>query len=446
MTGPRRGTSPAQAESAARSYLSLRGATFLGVGSMVGAGIFALLGEAGAVAGSATWLSFLLAGLLTLTMGYTVAKLGARYPSSGGIIAYLEAAFGKGHAVGIAAWLGYFTFVSMIAMVAVSFGEYASSLLFDSNDAATACSIALIVAAGVLNVRGATLLDVVQSSIVIGVLGVFAVFVVAALPELDANNLDPAGYPGLRSVLASIALTFFAYLGFAIITFSAGDLREPSRQLPIATYAAIAIATTVYVAVSLAVFGSLTVDEVVDAGSTAIAEAARPSLGDAGYTMISVAAMLATASSTIATTYGTYQLTRSLGRGGEFPAWFAADTRRGHPVGLVLTVLAALVLVSFFDLTAIASVGTAIALTLFVVLGFAGVKLREQTGASVWIMAASIACVMAILAIFAVDTARNEPVTLASMALLLAASVALELGWTSRQRTRRVTPDEPAGA
>ena len=70
--------------------MSVRGAIFLGVGSMVGAGIFALLGEAGAVAGAAVWMSFLLAGIVAGLLGYTAVKLGVRFPSSGGIIAYLD--------------------------------------------------------------------------------------------------------------------------------------------------------------------------------------------------------------------------------------------------------------------------------------------------------------------------------------------------------------------
>src|SRR5439155_7526887 len=86
--------------------MTFRGAVFLGIGSMVGAGIFALLGEAGAIAGAGVWISFLLAGLISLALGYALAKLGVRYPSSGGIVTYLIKAFGNGRIVGIASWLG----------------------------------------------------------------------------------------------------------------------------------------------------------------------------------------------------------------------------------------------------------------------------------------------------------------------------------------------------
>src|ERR1051325_10742063 len=110
--------------------MSLRGAVFLGIGAMVGAGIFALLGEAGAVAGSALWISFLVAGVICLALGYAMAKLGVRYPSSGGLITYLVKGFGNGRLVGIASWLGYLTAIVVVgAMVAVSFGDYTASIV-----------------------------------------------------------------------------------------------------------------------------------------------------------------------------------------------------------------------------------------------------------------------------------------------------------------------------
>ena len=95
MTGP----------SDTKRGMTVAGAAFLGIGAMVGAGIFALLGQAGAIAGSAVWLSFLIAGVIAGLLGYTVAKLGVRFPSGGGIVSYLVRAFGTGHLTGIASWL-----------------------------------------------------------------------------------------------------------------------------------------------------------------------------------------------------------------------------------------------------------------------------------------------------------------------------------------------------
>ena len=140
--------------------MSVSGAAFLGIGAMVGAGIFALLGEAGAVAGAAVWLSFLLAGVVAGLLGYVVVKLGVRFPSSGGIIAYLVEGYGNGRLVGIASWLGYMSAIVIVcAMVSVSFGSYATSL-FIGDDAGPAWdnvfTTAMVLAVLAINVVGST--------------------------------------------------------------------------------------------------------------------------------------------------------------------------------------------------------------------------------------------------------------------------------------------------
>ena len=100
-----------------------------------------------------------------------------------------------------------------------------------------------------------------------------------------------------------MVLTFFAFLGFGIITFTAKDLARPSRQLPRAMFLALGIATVIYVAIALGVFGTLTVDKVISSGGTAIAVAAEPTLGRAGYWLMTVTALFATAGATNAGLY-----------------------------------------------------------------------------------------------------------------------------------------------
>src|SRR5205085_11070862 len=91
--------------SSPQTFLTTREAAFIGVGAMVGAGIFALLGAAGEVAGAAVWLSFLLAGAIAILQGYSFAKLGSRFPTAGGLLEYFAQGFGNGHLTGIVAWL-----------------------------------------------------------------------------------------------------------------------------------------------------------------------------------------------------------------------------------------------------------------------------------------------------------------------------------------------------
>jgi amino acid transporter len=95
-----------EAEKSTKGTITLRGAVFIGIGSMVGAGIFALFGEAGTIAGAAVWVSFLVAGIIALLQGYSFSKLGARYPSKGGLIDWLVRGFGGGLFTGGAVILG----------------------------------------------------------------------------------------------------------------------------------------------------------------------------------------------------------------------------------------------------------------------------------------------------------------------------------------------------
>src|SRR3954452_597208 len=141
-----------------RTYLSIRQAAFIGVGAMVGAGIFSLLGAAGEVAGAAVWVSFLIAGVVAILQGYSFARLGARYPTAGGLLEYVAKGFGGGHLTGITAWLTYLANAVVTAMVAVSFGDYASAVFADENAAwSKFFAVLIIVAMTAVNVVGSML-------------------------------------------------------------------------------------------------------------------------------------------------------------------------------------------------------------------------------------------------------------------------------------------------
>ena len=429
-----------------KKALTVRGATVLGVGSMIGAGIFALLGEAGAVAGAAVWLSFLIGGVVALLLGYVCVKLGTRFPSSGGLITYLVEGFGRGRLVGVASWLGYIAaVVIVIAMVAVSFGSYATSL-FVGNGAASwwhHLFITLLVLATVgLNLVGAKTVAAAQSVIVLGVLVVFGVFIWITVKDADFSLLAFSGYPSAGKILASVALTFFAYLGFNVITFAAGDLPRPAHDLPRAMYRALGITALVYVLISIGVFGTLTVAQVVQYGERAIAEAARPALGDAGYTVMAIAALLSTAGATNATFYASGNLTRMLAQEGLFPDFFGAGSRLGRNAGLLITGGLVLLIANLANLSAIASVGSAVALVIFLLVGLAGYRLRGETGSSTGLVLAAMGMTVLVLASFAVDTWRTAPETFAAIVGILAFAAVLD-GWTRSRARRRADSVSP---
>jgi amino acid transporter len=421
--------------------LTLRGAVFLGVGAMVGAGIFALLGEAGAIAGSAVWISFLVAGLISLALGYTFVKLGARYPSAGGLITYLIKGFGNGRLVGVASWLGYVTAIVVVgAMVAVSFGDYAARLLFGSapGSGPTKVFASLVVVGSIALVMvGVHWVDKAQSAIVVGLLAVFAIFVAATITKIDTHLLSPSGYPALNSIVSSVALTFFAYLGFAVISFAGGDIVDPERNLPRSMYLALGIAMALYIAISISVFGTLTVAEVIHYGPTAIAEAARPTLGDAGYVAMGIAALLATSSSVLATLYASVGLTGTLAEVEQFPPVFGSTTRLGRHGGLLITSVLTLLFVNVFDIGALASIGSAVSLAVFVLVGVAGYRLRSEIAAQAWVIVAAIATSSVALGFFVVDTFHNDRRAFWAMIAIVVLGFATDVIWKHERDSRR---------
>ena len=375
---------PAQA----KKYISWPQAAFIGVAAMVGAGIFSLLGAAGEVAGSAVWLSFVLAGNHRRSPGVLVREAGCPLSrQAAGLLEYVRRGFGDGHFTGIAAWMTYSVNTIVTAMVAVSFGSYASEMF--ANDSvvwAKAFAGLIVLVMMMVNVAGSTLVARAQSVIVVIVIGILALFAIVTIANMDPALLAPSGYPPFRDIFSSVALTFFAFLGFGIVTFTAKDLREPHRELPRAMYLALGIAAVIYIAVSLGVFGTLTVDAVIASGGTALAVAAEPSLGQAGYWLMSVTGLFATAGATNGGLYPAAGLCEQLAKSGQFPPLMGRRLGNRLPVGLLITAAGAVLLAVGFSLTAIASIGSAAALLIFTLVTVGHLRVRSQTGAKTAIL------------------------------------------------------------
>ena len=425
----------------AAGKMTVRQASFIGVGAMVGAGIFALLAPAGQIAGAAVWVSFLIAGLIAALQGYSFGRLGSKFPSGSGMIEYVSRGFGDGHFTGVTAWLAFGAQFIVTAMVATSFGGYVSAMFTDDDVAwAKAFTILLVLAAALLNIVGPSAVTKGQGVIVRVVIGILAVFSLVTLFTADWSLLAPSGYPSLRVIFSSVALTFFAFLGFGVITFTAKDLPDPKRQLSQAMYIALGIATVVYVAIALGVYGALTVDEVVAAGDTAVAEAAKPALGDAGYVLMAVTAIFATAGATNAGIYPAIGLSNDLAKKRQFPPVFGRSWGR-VPVGLAVMVVATVVLAMIFDLSAIASIGSAVALLIFTFVTISHLRVREQTGARAWVLVIGLVTLLATLFSFATTTLVEEPATAVTLVVLIGLAVGLDLWW-KRVRPAAVSVDE----
>jgi amino acid transporter len=433
--------------------LSLRGAIFIGIGAMVGAGIFALFGEAGTIAGAAVWVSFLVGGIIALLQGYSFAKLGARYPSKGGMIAWIVRGYGKGLFTGGVVMLGYFSVIIVTAMVAVSFGNYATSLFIGDGAAPIWVNIfasVVVVALTLVNIVGAEAVSKAQTVIVSVVLVILVAFGIGMLVQMNPSLLDPSGYPPARSILSSVALTFFAYLGFGVIAFSGGDLKDAKKNLPRAIYIALGFVMVLYVALSLGVFGSLSVDEVIESADTALAVATQSVFGQVGFIMTSIAALFATVGAVNSQLYASIGATYTMAKDGALPARFA-ERRRGPlraPKGLLFSAILILLMANLFDVSAIASVGSAVALTIYVLVTIAHLRMRKETGASRIVLWVALAATVVAIILFAIYTLQNDPKTFIVLAVTIVLAWVVEAIWRAVSKRRMQTPgpegDSPA--
>jgi amino acid transporter len=416
-----------------RGQIGVFGAAFMGIGAMVGAGIFALLGEAGAIAGTAVWLSFLIAGAIAMLQGYSFAKLGTRYPSRGGTIEYLTQGFGDGHLTGSVSWLFYLVGQIITVMVALSFGSYAGALFFGddvSQGATKLLALFIVVVMAVLNLEAKRAsVARVQTYIVWAVIAILGGFSYITLRNADYSLLSPDDYPGVAAIISSVALTFFAFLGFAVIAFAVEDMENPQRDLPRAMYFALVITTALYVAIAIGVYGMLPLDEVIAAGNTAIAAAAEPILGTAGFVIMTIAACFSTSSAVNSQFFATGGVVSYLARIRQMPAVMGHQAGENGNVGTVVSMIIVSVLALLFDLSAIASIGSAVALLIFMMVGIAHVRLARETGAKLPIIYLSIISVVITLAVFAVETLSEEPATALALIAFIALSVLADRVW-----------------
>jgi amino acid transporter len=261
--------------------------------------------------------------------------------------------------------------------------------------------------------------------------------------NMDVSLLDPSGYPSVRDIVSSVALTFFAFLGFGVVTFTAKDLADPAKQLPRAMYLALAIATVTYVLVALGVFGTLTVDEVIASGGTAIAVAAEPTLGRFGFWLMSVTGLFATAGATNAGIYPVAGLSVQLAETGQFPPAMARMIGRA-PLGMLVMVAATLVLAIGFDLSAIASIGSAVALMIFALVTIAHLRIRRETGALLVPLVLGLLTTTVTLVVFATTTLADDPAAMVALGVILVLSIGLDLWWKHVRGTRAGSSTTPA--
>ena len=411
----------------------------MGIGAMVGAGIFALLGEASAISGSAVYLSFILGGVIALFSGYSLGKLGARYPAAGGIVEYLSQAYGAGFFTGSMSIMLYFAAVVSLSLIAKAFGNYAVTFL---PVGATHLwhyffSTGIILLFVVINLKGAKDVAVWERVIVAIKFSVLSGLAVAGVIYLDPDLLSPDSYPPTSAIFYSLAITFFAYEGFRVITNTAEDMPNPSKTLPNAMMASIILVMVLYVAVAFAVFGNLPAEKVIAAKDFALAEAALPVFGHAGFVIVAIAALISTASSINANLYAVTNVTYQLAKDGELPSVFGKPIAHSRE-GLMISGCLIIGLSLLFDLSEIAAIGSISILFVHAITHIGHLKIASETGASRLLvsLAAVLSLVAMVLALVYVSRESHRVIIILAGFIIVAAITEIVLQKVLHRKVR----------
>ena len=412
----------------------------IGVGGMVGGGIFAVLGLAVQLAHGGTPVAFALAGVVALLTTYSYAKLSVAYPSRGGTVTFLDRVFGSGMLTGSLNVLLWLSYVVMLSLYAFAFGSYGATFLPQAWQAIGKHALISfsVITIGGLNLLSAEWIGKAESWIVGLKVAILLFFVGAGLAGIHASQIAPGSWSPPLQLAAGGMIIFLAYEGFELIANTAQDVRDPARTLPRAYYAAVGFVIALYVLVALVTVGNLSLDKIVAARDYALAEAARPFLGQAGFTLIAVAAMLSTASAINATLYGAARLSYCIARDGELPATLEHKVW-GQPMqGLFMTAGLTLVVANAFDLTSIATLGSAGFLLIFAAVNAANARHARHTRSRGWIsVAGAVACLIALGALIW-QTSMTVPAKLWVLAAMVASAMAIEGGYRLARRELRL--------
>ncbi len=392
---------------------------------MVGAGIFSILGVVAHAAGNAMWLAFAIGGVVALLSTYSYAKLGAAFPSAGGAVHFLVKGFGDGVLAGglnLFMWAGY---IISLALYATAFGGYAATFVPATHSPLMVKSLAVgsVVLLTVVNAFGAKLMGRWETLIVAIKVAILVLFAAVGVWFIEPDNLASDLWPAATSVLFGAGVLFIGYEGFGLVTNAAGDMRNPKKMLPRALYTSVILVIAIYLAVSLTVTGNLSNDQIEHAKDYALAEAAKPFLGEFGFL------------------FGSANVCYMIARDGELPVGLSRTEWKQATGGLLLTAALVVAVMLSFDLSGIAMMGSSAFLLVYAAVNAGHLRVLKQTGASAAIVWLSLFTCLAMFAVLCVYTYQQQPLAIGALVIIAAASFAAEWGyrrWTGRKITEEI--------
>lgn len=409
----------------------------IGIGGMVGGGIFAVLGLAVSLAKGGTPVAFLLAGILALITSYSYVKLSKTYPNMGGTVKFINQGFGISVFSGGMNNLLWVSYIIMLSLYASAFGSYAPNLFEITKSKAIDFHIyasTIIILATAINYYSIAVVGKIESYAVIIKLIILVAFIFIGAYGLVGNpnvaQLAIANWENPIKLFAGGMVIFVAYEGFELIANAAPDVIDPEKNIPRAYYFSVIFVIVLYIVIAIVTIGSLPFQKIATAKDYVLAEAAKPMLGQIGFSIITVAALISTFSAINASLLGGTRVSYEIAEDDELPHHFLAQLWN-HPIGLMITAIATLILVNVLDLESISTAGSVGFLLIFGIVNLVGFKLSDSTGGNRIIpIAGFILCMIALVVLINQQYQSNIVGVIVSGAIIL---VCFLIEWTHKK-------------
>ncbi|HEX21712.1 MAG TPA: amino acid permease, partial [Actinobacteria bacterium] len=301
-------------------------------------------------------------------------------------------------------WLSYLVTISLYA---VAFASYAQTF-FPGNTTQwlrhLLISLAILLPA-LINLLNASFVSRSETIIVMIKLALLTLIIVTGASFVKIGRLSPVQWGTPSSIIFAGIVIFVAYEGFELIANAAEDIKNPKSNLPKAFYGSILLVILLYVLIAIITVGTVPVNQLLTAKDYALAVAAKPALGQAGFIIVSVAALLATFSAINATIYGNSRLGYIVAKEGELPKILDEEERNIPDMGVIITAFFSLLIANSINLTEIAIIGSASFLLIFFVVNISAYRLRNVIGGNKMIilmasLASSVVLVTLLVHIF----------------------------------------------
>ena len=329
-------------------------------------------------------MAFLFAGMLALITSYSYVKLSKQYADRGGTVKFINQGFGKTIFSGGINNLLWVSYIIMLSLYASAFGSYAPNLFSITGGELDfhIYASAIIVLASIINYYSIKVVGMIESYAVIIKLVILISFICVGLYGLMGNpnleQLAPENWEAPLQLLTGGMVIFVAYEGFELIANSAPDIENPEKNIPRAYYISIIFVVLLYIIIAVVTVGSLPFDKIKTAEDYVLAEAAKPMLGQTGFTVITIAALISTFSAINASLYGGSRVSYEIAEDDELPHQFTYQLWN-QPIGLLMTAILTLTLTNTLELESISTAGSVGFLLIFAMVNYVGFKMSKET-------------------------------------------------------------------